>query len=49
MDVELGMNPRGRANRVFDAVAGRIYFRRWLDASLQGLREASERGLRAPG
>jgi hypothetical protein len=41
-DVELGMDPRGLRPRIFDGVAGRIYFRRWLDQSIDGLKSAVE-------
>jgi hypothetical protein len=40
VDAELGMDPKGAANRVFDAVAGKRYFRRWLEESLDALKEA---------
>jgi Polyketide cyclase / dehydrase and lipid transport len=43
VDGRMGMEPDGLANRVFDAVAGRIYFRRWLAASLDAMSEAAER------
>jgi hypothetical protein len=40
----MGMEPDGLASRVFDAVAGRIYFRRWLTESLKAMaRTAHER------
>lgn len=42
VDVELGMNPIGAGNRIFDALLGRAYFRRWAEHSLKGLRSASE-------
>jgi hypothetical protein len=41
VDAEFGMDAHGLGNRVFDAVAGKRYFRRWLEASLDGLREAA--------
>jgi hypothetical protein len=41
IDAEFGMDPQGLANRVFDAVAGKRYFRRWLESALDGLREAA--------
>ena len=41
LDVEFGMDPQGLADRVFDAVAGKRYFRRWLESALDGLREAA--------
>jgi Polyketide cyclase / dehydrase and lipid transport len=40
----MGMEPDGLADKVFDAVAGRIYFRRWLAASIEAMaRIANER------
>jgi Polyketide cyclase / dehydrase and lipid transport len=41
IDAEFGMDPNGLANRVFDAVAGKRYFRRWLESALDGLRAAA--------
>ncbi len=41
LDVKFGMDPRGVTNRVFDTIAGRRYFRRWLEQSLDGLRAAA--------
>jgi hypothetical protein len=41
IDAEFGMDPNGLANRVFDAVAGKRYFRRWLEGALDGLRAAA--------
>jgi hypothetical protein len=38
VDVEMGMQPKKAGDRVFDAVLGRLYFRRWLDQSLDALR-----------
>ena len=38
VDVEMGMQPKSAGNKVFDAVVGRVYFRRWLDQSLDSLR-----------
>jgi uncharacterized protein YndB with AHSA1/START domain len=38
VDVEMGMQPRSTGDKVFDAVLGRLYFRRWLDQSLDALR-----------
>jgi hypothetical protein len=43
VDGRMGMEPNGLAYRVFDAVAGRIYFRNWLAASLEALAEAARR------
>ncbi len=31
------------ANRVFDAAAGRLYFRRWLQQAIDGLKAAVEK------
>jgi uncharacterized protein YndB with AHSA1/START domain len=41
IDAEFGMDPNGLAHRVFDAVAGKRYFRRWLEGALDGLRAAA--------
>jgi hypothetical protein len=41
IDAEFGMDPRSVKTRVFDAVAGKRYFRRWLEQSIEGLRAAS--------
>jgi uncharacterized protein YndB with AHSA1/START domain len=41
VDVELGMDPRGLSSRAFDRFAGKTYFRRWAEQSLDGLRGAS--------
>lgn len=51
IDVEFGMDPQGLADRVFDAVAGKRYFRNWLEDALDGLREAAgeERASAATG
>lgn len=38
----MGMDPDGFANRAFDAIAGRLYFRRWLAASLDAMAAAAE-------
>jgi hypothetical protein len=40
VELEMGMEPRRLGERVFDAVAGRQYFRRWATQSLDGLRDA---------
>lgn len=48
VDVEMGMEPRSVGNRVFDAVAGRMYFRRWLEQSLDALSSAARRAKFAP-
>ena len=43
VDVEMGMLPKSLRYRVSDAVAGRRYFKRWLEQSIDGLRDAAER------
>ena len=48
VDVEMGMEPRSAGTRVFDAVIGRMYFRRWLDQSLEALRSVAGRAKAAP-
>jgi uncharacterized protein YndB with AHSA1/START domain len=40
VDVELGMDPIGTRMRIFDATFGRLYFRRWMEQSLEALEEA---------
>ena len=42
LEVELGMEPIGMAYRAFDATAGTVYFRRWLQESIDALRTAVE-------
>jgi uncharacterized protein YndB with AHSA1/START domain len=39
VEAEFGMEPTTFGTRVFDATAGRVYFRRWLEASLRALNE----------
>ena len=41
VDVEFGMDPHGVVNRIFDGTVGRLYFSRWLDASLDALEKAA--------
>ena len=41
LDVEFGIDPEDLPRRVFDIVAGKRYFRRWLEESIEGLRGAS--------
>jgi hypothetical protein len=41
----MGMQPRRLGDRVFDRTAGKTYFRRWANESLDGLREAALAGL----
>ena len=43
-DVEIGMEPQGMRNKVFDTVAGKRYFTTWLGQTLEALdRAACER------
>ena len=49
VDGRMGMDPEGLANRVFDATAGRIYFRRWLEASLEAMAATAEERARGEG
>jgi uncharacterized protein YndB with AHSA1/START domain len=37
VEAEFGMEPTTLAYRVFDATAGRVYFRRWIEQSLEAL------------
>jgi uncharacterized protein YndB with AHSA1/START domain len=48
VDVEMGMQPKSVGNRVFDAEAGRMYFRRWLEQSIDTQRAAARRARTAP-
>jgi uncharacterized protein YndB with AHSA1/START domain len=48
VDVEMGMEPKSTGNKVFDAVLGRLYFRRWLDQSLDALRSRVARSTPRP-
>ena len=48
VDVEMGMQPKKVGYRVFDAVAGRRYFTRWLDQSLDALRRVTGKPTPAP-
>lgn len=41
VDVEFGLDPLTTRTRVFDMVAGRRYFRRWLEESIDALRKAA--------
>ena len=41
VEAEFGMDPTSLTYRLFDATAGRIYFRRWLDESLEALVKAT--------
>jgi hypothetical protein len=40
-DVEMGMQPKSTSDKLFDAVVGRMYFRRWLDQSIDALRRTT--------
>jgi uncharacterized protein YndB with AHSA1/START domain len=43
VEAEFGMEPMGLVYRAFDASAGRMYFRRWLEQSVEALaRKAAE-------
>jgi len=44
LDVEFGMEPAHIQYKVFDLVAGKRFYRRWLEQSLASLRAAAERG-----
>ena len=46
---EMGMDPQGVVNKVFDAVIGRRYFASWLRATMQALREVGARRAKAVG
>jgi hypothetical protein len=40
VDVEFGMDPTTFGNRLFDSAFGRLYFRRWLEQSIDALEQA---------
>jgi uncharacterized protein YndB with AHSA1/START domain len=48
VDVEFGMEPKTFGLRLFDGAFGRIYFRRWMEQSLEGLKEAAAQRAGAP-
>ena len=48
VDVEMGMQPRTASTRFFDTVIGRMYFRRWLEQSIEALERVAERPASAP-
>lgn len=49
VDATVGLEPVSLRYRVFDAVAGKRYFRRWLEQSLDAMqRVAAERAQAAP-
>ena len=41
VEVEFGMDPTTLGPRVFDMAVGRLYFRRWLEQSLDALEHAA--------
>jgi hypothetical protein len=43
VDVEFGMEPAQLQHKVFDMVAGRRFYRGWLQQSMEALRAAAER------
>lgn len=42
VDVEFGLDPKTARTRVFDLVAGKRYFRQWLQQSIEALRVAAQ-------
>lgn len=42
IDVEFGLDPKTARTRVFDVVAGKRYFRQWLQQSIEALRVAAD-------
>jgi Polyketide cyclase / dehydrase and lipid transport len=48
VEAEFGMDPHGIGDRVFDLVAGRRYFRRWMEQSLDALQKAARAELASP-
>jgi len=42
LHAEFGMSPLRRVDRVFDAVVGTRFFRRWLDEAIDGLKQAAD-------
>jgi len=49
VDVEFGMDPAGVGERIFDATFGRLYFRRWLDQSLEAIEAVAAKQPPRPG
>jgi ribosome-associated toxin RatA of RatAB toxin-antitoxin module len=47
-DVEFGMDPTSAKFKVVDAVIGRIFFRRWLEESIEALKQAATSSGEAP-
>jgi Polyketide cyclase / dehydrase and lipid transport len=46
VDASAGMDPIGLQYRVFDAVAGRRYFSKWLQRSLEAMKQVASRRAR---
>ena len=44
IDARFGMEPLTARTRIFDAVAGKRYFRRWLEQSLDAMQRVAQRG-----
>lgn len=42
VDAEFGLEPRKLGDKIFERVGGRFFMRRWLTASIEGLREAAD-------
>ena len=47
LDVEFGLDPKTSRTRIFDVIAGRRYFRHWLEQSIESLRRAAREGVAA--
>jgi len=47
VDARFGMEPQTARLRVFDAVAGKRYFRRWLEQSLDAMQAVAHRRVTA--
>jgi hypothetical protein len=47
IDVEFGLDPKTARTRVFDVVAGKRYFRHWLQQSIEALRVAANESVAA--
>jgi uncharacterized protein YndB with AHSA1/START domain len=41
VDARMGMEPKGVGNRIFDAVAGKRYFRSWLEQTMAALKRVA--------
>ena len=48
VDARFGMDPLNVRMRVFDAIAGKRYFRRWLEQSLEAMQAVAQREARSP-